>query len=226
MEKNMRELFYKDVYEDLINQFSELSYIEKNALLVYKTRLGLLMNDLDNNPDFLYYYNRYKMIYDNPLNATVKYTVFRFINMESLESFITSIHELKDILDGVTSKLITSDDMIVYRAVSSDKTINNISKGNIISSTLSFVEVDKYAKGGDSIAIYEIRIPAGSPVAISPYRVLDDSFNNRLLVKATNDEEEIILNSDNYEFENVETYPGKITFNVYQARKKDEKTRS
>ena len=220
MEKNMRELLYNDVYEELIDQFTKLPNRYKNSLLVYKTRLGLLINDLENNPDFELFYRRYKEIYDNPVNAVLRCVLFNYLDMSSVDTFIRSIYSIKSTLDEATSKLQLPEDVIVYRGISSNSDISGIAKGNIISTTLSFVETDKYTTGGDSVVINEVRIPAGSPVAISPYKILDDGVNNRLVAKISSEEEEIILNANNYMFKILESYPGKISFNVYQAENK------
>ena len=37
------------IYEDLIKQYEELSTEDKNALLVYKSRLGRAINSIGNN---------------------------------------------------------------------------------------------------------------------------------------------------------------------------------
>ena len=67
------------MYDELMKQFKKLSDEEKNALLVYKTRLGLLINDLDNEPDWDYYYERYKRISSSPQNALLQTLIFFFV---------------------------------------------------------------------------------------------------------------------------------------------------
>ena len=54
------------IYEDLIKQYEKLKEEEKNALLVYKSRLGRAINSLDNNPlEIKEIYEQYKMLLNN-----------------------------------------------------------------------------------------------------------------------------------------------------------------
>jgi hypothetical protein len=191
----------KEYDESLTHQYDALTQEEKNALLVYKTSLGLLINELDNEPDFQGYYDRFKRIYNNPINSVLKNVVLSNINFDTLDTFINSLYQIKDILDEVTSKLVTPKEIHVYRAISSFKPISGLSKGNFISTSTSFGECLKFAVNGKNVNIYEIKIPAGSRVAICPYGVLEDKKNDRLLVTLDSDQEEIILNTNNYDFE-------------------------
>lgn len=188
------------MYEELMKQFSNLSDEEKNALMVYKTRLGLLINDLDNEPDWDYYYERYKRISSSPQNALLQTLIFKSIDFSSIDTFKESIFRIKDLLDVATTKIIIPEDIKVYRAVSSNGEIDGIAKSDFVSTSLSFAEALKYAIAGTNINIYEITIPAGSHVGISPYAVLDDKKNDRLILSTIGDQEEVLLNSNNMDF--------------------------
>ncbi len=194
------------MYDQLVEQFENLSEEEKNALIVYKTRLGLLINSLDNNPDYKFYYDRYTNILNDPVNMFFSKIVFKHIDMTSIDGFIESIKRIKVILDDVTTKLIIPETTTVYRAVSTDDNISDISKGNIISTTLSFGEALKYAVAGDNIAIYEIVLPEGSPCAICPYAIVDHLTSGRLSITKSGDEEEIIINKNAYDLDISEEY--------------------
>lgn len=204
--------------DDLIAQYNELSKEEKNALLIYKSRLGLLINDLDNNPDFNYYYDRYKHIFSNFANSFIKMSVFYSIDFTSIDTFKKSIYQIKDILDIATSKIETDESLTLYRTISSNDEINGLSKGNIISTSLSFADSKKYSVGGSNINIIEINIPPHSKVAVVPYSIKYDE-NKNLLTLSNDYDDEIILNSNNYQFEetNKEILDDNITLITYDA---------
>ena len=194
------------MYDQLVEQFENLSEEEKNALIVYKTRLGLLINSLDDNPDYKFYYDRYTNIINDPLNMFFCKIVFKYIDMTSIDGFIESIKRIKVILDDVTTKLLIPETTTVYRAVSTDDSISDISKSNIISTTLSFGEALKYAIAGDNIAIYEIVLPEGSPCAVCPYAIVEHLTSGRLSITKSGDEEEIIINRNIYDLDISEEY--------------------
>ena len=210
------------MYEQLIEQFENLSDEEKNALIVYKTRLGLLINSLDNNPDYKFYYDRYMGIINDPVNAFVSKIVFKYIDMSSIDCFKESINKIKTILDDVTSKIVLPEPTTVYRSVSTDDSISDISKGNIVSTTLSFGEALKYAVAGDNIAIYEITLPEGSPCAICRYAIVEHLTTGRLSLSKSDDEEEIIINRDLYDLDISEEYDNDgLTFRKGKASIKE-----
>ena len=188
------------MYSELMKQYEELTDEEKNALLVYKA-LGVLMNDLDGEPNISEYFVRYKKIYSSPQNFLIKNTILKNIDFTNVDTFRKSLVRIKGILDEAITKIVTPRDMHVYRCISSNKNITGISKSECISTSLSFAETIKYANAGSHIVIYDIKIPAGSRVGVSPYSVLNDIENNRLILTTKRDQEEIILNLNNYEFE-------------------------
>lgn len=194
------------MYQELLKQYNELSDEEKNALLVYKTRLGLLINDLDNEPDWETYYERYKRLSESPQNILVQTLIFNSIDFTSLDTFKESIFKIKDVLKEATTKIIVPEDLHVFRSISSNSDIDGLSKSDFISTSLSFAESCKYAILGKNIRMYDITIPAGSRVGISPYRVLDDQRNDRLTISQSSDQEEVIIDANNYEFEVQKEY--------------------
>ena len=85
------------IYEDLIKQYEKLSEEEKNALLVYKSRLGRAINSLDNNPlEIKEIYEQYKMLLNDSKNIFMKFTVFKDISFENLEAFKSSLLKTKE----------------------------------------------------------------------------------------------------------------------------------
>ncbi len=74
------------MYEDLVKQFETLSDDEKNALLVYKSKLGIAINAMDNDfSKVRRIYNEYKELVDMPQNLFIKMSVFKDIDFSSEE---------------------------------------------------------------------------------------------------------------------------------------------
>lgn len=192
--------------DDLNIQYNSLSENEKNTLLIYKSRLGLLINDLDNNPDYNYYYDYLINIFNNPINMLLKTTIFKSIDLTSIDAFKESIINIKNNLDELINKFIINEDITLYRIISSNDYINGISKGNIISTSFSFGETLKFANAGENIVIYQINLKKGSHVGYIPYSILYDNKNNRLVLSKNQNEEEIIIDKNNYNFDEVNNY--------------------
>lgn len=207
------------MFYELMKQYKQLSDEEKNALLVYKTGLGLLINDLDNDPDFEYFYDRYKRIASSPQNILLQSIVFDSIDFTTLDTFKESIYKINDIIRESTNKIITTEPIHVYRAISSNGEITGLSKGDYISTSLSFAETLKYAIAGNNIKIYDILLPAGSHVAVSPYAILDDKKNDRLIFSQSGEQEEVVLNTNNFEFTvEKETITDGVSYYVMSAK--------
>ena len=195
------------IYEDLLKQYEELTEEEKNILLVYKSRLGRAINSLNNNDsEIKEIYERYKCLVENPQNIFIKFSVFKDISFKSLEEFIESLLNVKEKLDKISSKIILSQDITVYRAFSirDDKELISISKSNLVSTSLDINECSKYIipNKGFTYYLYQINLEKGSMIAICPYRILIDN-NDRLVLTKENDSKEIILSKDNFDFEEV-----------------------
>lgn len=184
------------IYEDLLKQYEELTEEEKNILLVYKSRLGRAINSLNNNDsEIKEIYKRYKFLVENPQNIFMKFSVFKDISFKSLEEFIESLLNVKEKLDKISSKIILSQDITVYRAFSirDDEELISISKSNLVSTSLDIDECSKYIipNKGYTHYLYQLNLEKGSLVAICPYRILIDN-NDRL-----------VLTKDNFDFEEV-----------------------
>ena len=212
--------------EYLKEEFQKLSDEEKTALLIYKSRLGLLLNDLDNNPNYEEYYNYLIKIFNNPINSFIKTAVFKDIDLTSIETFKNKIKEIKIILDNVLGNIALKEDIDVYRAVSSDHEINGISKSNIISTSLSFATTLKFAQAGNNICLYKIKLHANDGVMCIPYSIKEDEKNNRLLLTSKDDQDEIILDKRQYDFQeiSVDNSISPITIIELNAIKKKQRT--
>ena len=191
------------MYEDLLNQYESLSNQEKNALLIYKSRLGIVINDLDNNPDFNKYYNFMINVLNNPVNAFIKISVFNSLDLTNIDTFTSSIYKVRDLIIEALNKMTINEKITVFRAVSTNSEINDISKSNIVSTSLSFSETLKFAMAGENINIYQINLEKNSKVAIIPYSITFNTKTNQLKLSNNDTQSEIIINKDLYDFENI-----------------------
>ena len=193
------------VYDDLIKQFEDLSDDDKNILLVYKSKLGVAINSLDNdNEKVLEIYNSYKKLLDNPKNIFMKMTVFKDISFDNEISFSESLTNIKDKLLKISTSLTISNDLTVYRIVSvpSFLEVSDISLDNIISTSININTCLKFLIKKDNYKhyLYQINLPKNSPLAICPYAILYNKKEEQLILTKNSDQEEIILNKDSFTF--------------------------
>ena len=105
------------VYEELKNKFEDLSDEDKNALLIYKSRLGRAINSLDiEEKEVVDVYNKYKRLLSNPANMFMSFTVFKDVSFSSLDSFKESLINIKNKVLNIN--LTLDEDTTVYRAFS------------------------------------------------------------------------------------------------------------
>lgn len=195
-------------YEDLVIQYNNLEEEEKNLLLVYKSRLGLVINSLENMPGGYIQdiYTQYKQLLDAPQNLFMKYTVFKDISFDSYERFIASLKTVRKRLKQVVSKLVLKEDITVYRAVSikEGETLEFISKSPLLSTSIDISTCDCFfisnSKDTYYHYLYQINLNQGDLVAVCPYSILLDSKNNRLILTTKKEQKEIMIWKDNYHF--------------------------
>ncbi len=196
------------LYEKLIDQYNNLDDIEKNALLVYKSRLGRAINSLNNNDQEVKdIYEQYKKLLVNPKNLFIAYTVFKNISFDNLDSFKESLKVVDKIVRNTTNKLILPEDITVYRVVSikNDEKLNAISKSNLISTSLNINECSKFIIPKDKYKtyLYQINLEKDSKVAICPYSILLNEKEEQLTITSRKDQEELLLSKDNYNFTEI-----------------------
>lgn len=197
------------VYEDLVFQYNKLTEDEKNALLVYKSRLGVLMNSLDqdaNNDSMYSIYEEYKKLLDNPKNIFLKFTVFKDISFTDINSFIDSLRNIYLKVEDVSSKLRLSDDITLYRAVSIKKNeeLNELSRSTLISTSTDISVCSSFliSDQGKNYKhyLYQINLEKDSLVTICPYSILLNGKDGHLILSAKNNQKEVILSKNNYGF--------------------------
>ena len=193
------------VYEDLKKKFENLSDDNKNALLVYKSRLGRAINSLDiDEKEIIDVYNKYKDLLSNPKNMFMSFTVFKDVSFSSLDSFKESLKNIKEKVMNINFTL--DDDVTVYRAFSlkdnSDEQL--LAKSELISTSLNIDTCDKFLVAGNNIHyLYQINLTKSSLVAICPYAIKIDG--DRLILSNNDVQEEVLLNKENYSFDTVKT---------------------
>lgn len=196
------------LYEELICQFEELSDEEKNAFLVYKSRLGLAMNALEDK-EIEEIYLQYKKLLTNPKNMFLKLSVFKDISFVDFVSFKESLNRIKSVVEKATEKIFLPEATTVYRVVSvpNSKNLENISKSNLISTSLDMNACGKFLikplGGGYTHYLYQIFLEKNSRVGICPYAILLDEKEERLIVTQKRDQLELILLKENYVFEEI-----------------------
>ncbi len=195
------------MYEYLKEEFEKLSEEEKNALMIYKSRLGLAINDM-NRIDEIYYF--YKDIINDPKNIFLKMSVFKDIDFSNVISFSESLDHIYEIVKKATSKIILKEDLTVYRMVSikDDEELKDISKGTVISTSINIDTCSKFLinKEGYKHYLYQINLEKGSKVGICPYSILYNRGDNTVTLSKNSDQEEIIINKYNYNFENKDVH--------------------
>ena len=195
------------MYEYLKEEFEKLSEEEKNALMIYKSRLGLAINDM-NRIDEIYYF--YKDIINDPKNIFLKMSVFKDIDFSNVISFSESLDHIYEIVKKATSKIVLKEDLTVYRMVSikDDEELKDISKGTVISTSINIDTCSKFLinEEGYKHYLYQINLEKGSKVGICPYSILYNRGDNTVTLSKNSDQEEIIINKYNYNFENKDVH--------------------
>lgn len=194
------------IYEELIKEYNNLTDQEQKALLIYKSRVGKAINSINNDEEeIINIYHKYKRLLNNPKNIFIAKTVFKNISFDTLESFRRSLILVYQEICKVANKFILPEDITVYRALSiaDEKDLCNISKTNLISTSLDINECSKFLinQKGYYHYLYQINLKKGSKVAICPYSILLDERDERLILTQRKDQHEIILLKNNYNFD-------------------------
>lgn len=194
--------------ENLLEEYENLTSEEKNSLLVYKSRLGRAINSLDNDyqvVEDIYY--KYKELLSKKENMFMSLTVFKDVSFDSIDSFIESLVNTKEIIKNIDMKL--EEDMTVYRAYSIPTAQEEmfLSRSELVSTSLDIDNCDDFLINDDNYNhyLYKINLEKGSLVTVCPYSILLDGLTGRLILSKNNTQDEVILNKENYNFEVVKT---------------------
>ena len=103
--------------ENLLKEYENLTSEEKNSLLIYKSRLGRAINSLGNDyQEIENVYYKYKKLLSKRENMFMIFTVFKDVYFDSIDSFIESLVNTKEIIKNINMEL--KKELTVYRTYS------------------------------------------------------------------------------------------------------------
>lgn len=185
----------QSIYEDLLIQYNGLSDLEKNAILVYKSKLFVIINSISKIPEFqrlttlelneqlsnrsecINVFNDYSRVLNNLNNSFIKNTVFNNIRFDSFNNFIEDLKEVIVILNKISFKIVLNEDLVVYRSI----LVGNNEKFDFINDSPSFIstsikvdDAERFLNGDSNKEkhFYSIKLPKGLPVIVSPFSIV------------------------------------------------------
>lgn len=199
------------MYKELQKQYELLSLEDKNALLIYKSRLHDFINKIDlilyNENIKNEYKNKYedfKEILNMPENTFIKYSIFNTINLKTYDLFLKSIKIVEKRIFEIRQIKLPLDTK-VYRAVTINdlNDINEIALSNLISTSLNIEVTDSFYTYDGQDVLYQINLDKGTPCLIVPYSIKIYDNNNRQILKIekNDSQNEIILFKDSLDYE-------------------------
>ncbi len=181
----------KEIYEDLILQYQKLTLEEKKAILVYKSKLYLILNPMTNIPGFLQMpeeellerldkkritkiFEEEKEIIFLPKNMVIRKMIFSSIDFSSI---YTCMHSLKIVylkLQQAHGKITLPADITVYRGISTQKgeKIDRICLSKILSTGLSSEDIESFLFQKEENHVFVITMRKGSSVLVTPYSLV------------------------------------------------------
>lgn len=199
------------MYQELKRQYEDLNIEQKNALLIYKSRLFEFINNIDNILFDKQLYDKYSYKFEEDKrmicsleNSFIRHSIFNSINFESYELFLESIKEIKKKIMSIKNKIYLPQDTIVYRAttVSSKDEIPNISKSNFISTSLDIEKTDQFYTYNGIDILYKIELKKGTSCFVIPYSIGIYDINGKqvLRINENDAQKEIVLFKEELDF--------------------------
>lgn len=184
------------MYEKLQQQYNLLSLEDKNALLIYKSRLF----DFINRIDLILYneklkeqyrdkYEKFKKIISIPENNFIRYSIFNSINFNTYNLFLESIKTIEQRILNIQKIKLTTDTK-VYRAVTvkDESDIQKISTSNLISTSLDIEITDSFYTYNGKDILYQINLSKGTYCLIVPYSIKIYEKDNKQILKIENND--------------------------------------
>lgn len=182
-------------YESLLLQYARLSDLEKNAILIYKSKLFVIINSiskisnykeltslqiieqLSNKDECLNIFNDFSIILKDLRNSFIKNTVFSNIRFDNFNNFIDDLKRTVDILNKICFQLVLEEDIIVYRSilVEKNKEFDFIADSpEFISTSIKIDDAEKFLNGDYTKEkhFYKIKLSKGIPVIVSPFSIV------------------------------------------------------
>lgn len=171
-------------YQHLITQYQQLSAIEKQAILIYQSRLFHLINAITCIPDFENLTSQEiikklpnieflkkeveqfrKVLYLDE-NMVVRYSGFQLVNLDNFNILVNDLKKIYFILEEAKDKLILDRNLTVYRGVSLNhkEDLVAVSRGNIISTSIKRESVEPFIFASKEAILYVIQLKKGTPV--------------------------------------------------------------
>lgn len=198
------------MYQQLIEQYENLDIEEKNALLVYKSRLFKFINNIDlllsAKENYEKDYEEAKELIYSPENNFIRYSVFKDIDFTSYELFLKSVKNIEQKLLSLKNKIKLIDNVDVYRAttLSSLDNISQISNSELISTSMDVEVTDSfYQIGLGNHVLYKLSLKKDTPCLVVPYSIEIHNVNNKQVLKVvqSDTQQEIILYGSTLDFE-------------------------
>jgi hypothetical protein len=224
---------------DLIEQYNALSDKEKKALLIYKSQLGLfinqisdlitldgtdIFNNLSDKTTFYQKYLQYKAIIEKTNNTFIRYSLFSNIDFTNIYAFINSLKQVYLTLITLKDKIVTKDNLTLYRSYSINKQDQEftLAPHNLVSTSLNINVCDKFIIPNLNPVLDIITIPEGTSVLVTPYSIGYKINTDTLSIIKNDQQEEVVLYQDTLKIENIQRKikDGLIIYHIDMVPKK------
>ena len=128
-------------------------------------------------------------------------SIMNSIDFSNLFTMIDSLKNIYLLLISASSKMMTEENLKLYRIVSTNEETDSISKGNIISTTLNKEMIDTFAVNKYN-HLYNIKANSGIKALVIPYKILiDENFERLRVEKHDGFQQEVIIFKDDVDIE-------------------------
>lgn len=184
------------IYQNLLEQYKELSEKEKYALLIYNSNFYHHINaiseidgyenktpdeifkELSDSESFVNGFEVFKKILEYPQNKIIKNSVFKDVDLDNILLFIDSMKLVLQYLKEAKSKIKLRSDMVVYRGISVKKgtNVDSVSKSEIVSTSINVDDANDFIfkKGFDESHLFAISLKEGTNVLVTPVTFVYD----------------------------------------------------
>lgn len=187
------------IYQNLLEQYKELSEKEKYALLIYNSNFyhhinaiseiddyenknpGEIFKTLRDSESFVNRFKAFKKILEYPQNKIIKNSIFKDIDLDNILLFIDSMKLTIQYLKEAKYKIKLRSDMTVYRGISVKKEtkVDSVSKSEFVSTSINVDDANNFIfkKGFDESHLFAISLKAGTNVLVTPLTLVYDYHN-------------------------------------------------
>jgi hypothetical protein len=207
----------QSIYNNLLQKYNELNDTEKQAILIYKSKLFYFINEIAMINNFLDIpakeilenikaekafcnkFEEYRKVVNSPINLFAKNAIFATVKFDNIFDFIDSLKETYIHLIKAKEKITLEEDLTVYRMVSlNNNNLSPISKSNIISTSIKVEDAEKFIEYKHN-HLYQMKLQKGTKVLVTPYSLLIDLDKNIFKIEKLGElgqQEIIIFKSD------------------------------